>query len=497
MAPILHTEMTNTRKMNTETGPRPVLTSVLCLSVGACAGVPRVERGTAMNLTLTYTAKSEVVEDFGAMVFRARANACSPTVESEPTVVPGRLRLERVTAGVPWPRGLAFVDGELIVLARGRHRRAGGIDAAIRDLSGSLLAVDPEVSEPVVAGRSASVRTRENAKLLTAPDGGVFQLYDPRQAPIESVAVDRPYCTLVYDERSRNLFVCGYSGVDLPGARFRKNASDSIHRFDLRAGRWFPVEMHRYTSVPRCDLGYVVPNQYYPHHDPKRNRAPHGWLNGPDACGIAGDFLYAAGKDNHVVAGYDLSEIRIDPKAGPPASRPVLGPRVQIRMPGGRRRLIEALGPSALEGHGGFLYVGYRTSSIVLRFPVDGRGALAQPVVGELVAVFEPWSRKKRRSANLIDLAFNSAGELFVSCAKEARIWRVGVPDPERPFYGDDQSARPTTAPPYVDIRKWTGKTAGCGNLAFDSHDRLYFCVGNYDHGNTLAGAVYRTTTID
>jgi len=152
---------------------------------------------------------------------------------------------------------------------------------------------------------------------------------------------------------------------------------------------------------------------------------------------------------------------------------------------------MEVLGPSAARVFGSHLYLGYRTSSVVLRFEIDEQGGLVEPV-GELIAVFEPWDAEKKRSANLIDLAFNSRGELFASCAKEGRIWRIGTPDPDHPFYGDDKSGRATTAPPYVDLTAVTGSKTGCGNLLFDDQDRMYLCCGNYDSGSRLAGAIYR-----
>ncbi len=451
---------------------------------GACSVGGRVEDGALLrDVDVPYAARSETVADFATWLPFAAPTAVEPVVV-----------VERVTAGVPWPRGLALVEDGLVVLARGRHRRAGGIDPAIADLSGSLMLVDPTIAEPVVPGVPASARTKGNARLFVSPDDAVFELYDPKVEPIQSHTVDRPYCTLAFDAASRNLFVCGFSGVDLPGAKFRKNATDSIHRFDLRTRSWHPVEMHDHRVVPVAELGYVVPNQYYPHHDVEENSPPHGWVNGPDACGVAGEYLYVAGKDNHVIARYDLAGIRKDPTSGPPASRLALGPHVTLRLPTGQERDVELLGPSAVTARDGFLYVGYRTSSVVVRYPVDASGELVVPVRGEIVAMFEPWRANRKRSANVIDIAFNSRGELFVACAKEARIWRVGVPDPSSPFFGDDRADRPTTASPYVDIREWTGKKAGCGNLVFDADDRLYFCVGNYDHGETLAGAVYRAT---
>lgn len=409
------------------------------------------------------------------------------------------VRLERVTTAVPWPRGLVIVDGELIVLARGRHRNAGGIDPDIADHCGSLFRVDPDRFEPVIRGEAAGRDVRENGELFVEPDPAVFRLYDPSLGePIRAAAIDRPYCTLAWDEASRNLFICGYSGVDLPAKRFRKNATDSILRYDLRDGAWHVVEQHDPAVVPEERLDYVVSNEFYPHHDPATNAAPHGLLNGPDGGVVVGDGFYAVGKDNHVVARYDLSEIRRDPGAGPPEAEVVLGREVQVRIggprgTGGAVRTIEAMGASALEARDGHLYIGYRTSSIVLRFALEEDGTLVRPAVGELIAVFEPWDAERRRSANLIDLAFDSRGQLHVACAQEGRVWNVGVPDPERVFDGVDVGESPTANRPYLDLREQLANPrARCGNITFDERDRLYVCSGNYDSGTTIAGVVYR-----
>ncbi|MHC5071575.1 MAG: hypothetical protein ACYTGO_13920 [Planctomycetota bacterium] len=436
---------------------------------------------------VAYAARQEQVVDFAALI---PADAGTGTAAATATTSP-QIRLERVTAGVPWPRGLAWVDGKLVVLARGRHRRAGGVDPSIPDRCGALMVVDPDIAEPVVPGTVASDRVRQNAQVLAQPFGPPFFLYDSKLPPIADTHMDRPYCTLIFDDVSRNLFICGYSGVDLPGAKFRKNATDSIHRYDMRTKRWYAVEIHDAAIVATDKLSYVVPNEHYPHHDPTANPAPHGWLNGPDGGCVAGKYLYCVGKDNHSVARYDLTAVRRDPAAEPPPSQLVMGARARVRYPQGEREL-EVLGASAAAVHDGYMYLGYRTSSVVLRFRIHDDGSVVQPAVGELIAVFEPWDRERKRSANLIDIAFNTRGELFVSCAKEGRIWKVGKPDPERPFYGNDKAARPTTAPPYVDLRKFTGRKTGCGNILFDARDRLYICVGNYDSGTKLAGAVYR-----
>ncbi len=459
-----------------------VLAPALFVLIASCRATERAPaRDEVVAWNPPYAAKSETVASFAALVPPVAA------LETERVV-----RLERVSAGVPWPRGLAWVDDELVVLARGRHRNAGGVDHDIDDDTGSLFRVDPNVAEPVVPGALASEAVRANAQLLAEATGAPFRLPDKSLDPAADTLMDRPYCTLIYDPVSRNVFICGYSGVDLPGKRFRKNATDSILRFDLRTKRWSPVELHDPSVVPKDELDYVVSNAYYPHHDPATNPAPHGWLNGPDGGTVVGASLYCVAKDNHSLVQYDLGEIRSNPDAGFPSSRPVLGARVLLSSPKGVQE-TELLGPSAVEARDGWLYVGYRTSSVVVRYRLDDAGELVRPVVGELIAVFEPWNAETKRSANVIDLAFNPAGELFVSCSKVGRIWKVGRPDPAAPFYGDDQSERPTSAPPYVDLATLTGKKTSCGNILFDDLGRLYLCAGSYDtDSDKIAGVIYR-----
>ncbi len=466
--------------MNALTRQLPVDLLLLAL-LGSCA-TPEADPKRAPLGSPSYAAKSETVPDFAALLVAAPA----------PEVALAPVALERVSAGVPWPRGMAWVDGELIVLARGRHRNAGGIDPAIEDHTGCLFRVDPSVSEPVVAGTLASPEVAANAELVVAATDPPFNLPDRSRDPIGDTLMDRPYCTLIHDPVSGNYFICGYSGVDLPERKFRKNATDSILRYDPRNERWHAVELHDPSVVPAAELDYVVSNAHYPHHDPERNAPPHGWLNGPDAGCIAGDYLYCAGKDNHLIAQYDLTGIRADPAAGPPPSRVILGSRIELSSPEGTQE-TELLGPSSVAARDGWLYVGYRTSSVIVRFALEEDGDLAQPANAELIAVFEPWNAEANRSANLIDIAFDSNGELFVSCAKEGRIWKIGAPNPERPFYGNDQSDRATSAPPYADLAQLTGKKTGCGNILFDDQDRLYVCSGNYDtDSDKIAGVIYR-----
>lgn len=402
-------------------------------------------------------------------------------------------QLERVTTAVPWPRGLVSTKDGLVALARGRHRNAGGIDPTVNDAAGTLFKVDPDCFEPVIRSEAAGQKVRRNAEVFVAAQGSPFKLYDAEQgAPIDANEIDRPYCTLAYDPVSSNYFICGYSGVDLPAKRFRKNATDSILRYDTRDEAWHVVEQHDPSVVPTSELSRIVPNQYYPHHDSATSQAPHGYLNGPDGALVVGDYLYAVGKDNHILVRYDLREVRRDPSAGAPESQVVFQREVNMLLDGKLQR-VEVLGASALEAKDGFLYVGFRTSSIILRLPIDESGAVLEDAVAELIAVFEPWSDATGRSANLIDMAFGPDDELYVACAENGRIWNIGQPDPAQVFNGVDVGENPTTHVPYVDLPKITSNPrARCGNITFDEKGRLYLCSGNYDSGTKIAGVIYR-----
>lgn len=431
-----------------------------------------------------YGPGQERVPDFGALV---------PEHEVT-TAIPREVALERVTTAVPWGRGMAIVDGELIVLSRGRHRGDGGVDQGIVDRAGTLWRVDRSVCEPVVPGQWAGQAVRHNAVAFAAPTDPPFHLYDYSRPPRDDVLMARPYCALAFDEVSRNLFVCAYSGAELP--EFRKHATDAVYRYDLRDRQWHVVEQHDPDVVPRESLGSVISNEHYPHHDPEHNPPPHGWVNGADGCTAVGRFLYVPAKDNHVVVQYDLDGIRRDPAAGAPAGRPVLGSRMTISYPGGQQEM-EVLGPSGVAVYGDHLYVGYRTSSIVVRVRLDGnRDVVRAPdgrVTGELIAVFEPWDPEKKRSGNLYDIGISGSGELFVSMGKEGRVWRF-TPDPDHPFFGNDHTGRPTTAPPFLDMTELLGRRTGCNNIFVDREGGyLYVSSRSNDNGDgRIRGTIYR-----
>ncbi|MGE3164650.1 MAG: hypothetical protein AB7O52_07080 [Planctomycetota bacterium] len=399
-------------------------------------------------------------------------------------------QLERVSTAVPWPRGLVLAEGKVVALARGRHRSAGGPDPTLEDHAGTLFVVDPEISEPVVRGGPVGRAVRENGRPWIAPTEPPFRLWRRSADTLADEVTDRPYCTLAWDPRSRNFFICGYSGIDVPGrARFRKNASDSVLRYDLRAQRWFVVESHDPSVVDSHSLTYTVPNTFYPHHDPRAEDPPHGWLNGPDGAVVAGRFLYVVAKDNSVMVQYDLQGVQQDSGAGAPPSCLVLGDRVII-ADGEHREAQRVEGHSALEVWGGYLYVGFRTTSDIVRFRLLASGDLAEPLVGERVAQFEPYDPATGKSADLMDMAFNSRGELFVSIARHGQIWNIGRPDPDRVF-------RPGSGTPYVDLQGLTDNPdAKSGNIEFDREDRLYICCGNDDVGPDarIAGVIYRAT---
>lgn len=428
-------------------------------------------------------AHQETVEDFGALIPQRDPEAGAPA--------PG---LERVSTVVPWPRGLAMVDGDLVALARGRHRSQGGVPQDFDDQAGLLFRIDTSIAEPVVPGELAGDAVRRNGEVLAKPTSPPFFPHRVGSAPEDNKQMTRPYCGLAYDAASRNLFVCCYAGAELQTG-FRKHATDSLLRYDLRTERLHVVEQHDHSVVPESALGSVISNEYYPHHDPANAAAPHGWLNGIDGCTVVGDYLYAAAKDNHLIGQYDLRTIRENPDAPPPPSRVVLGPNITLRYPGGEKA-AEVLGACTVAAYGDWLYIGYRTSSVVIRVPLTPEGDVVRDAPAELIAVFEPWDREKKRSGDMFDMAFSPDGELFVSMAREGRVWRVGKPDPQNPFYGNDQSQRRTTAPPFLDMSKLLGKRASCGNILVDADGWLYVCTRSNDLGEgDLHGTIYRAST--
>lgn len=409
--------------------------------------------------------------------------------ESESAEELGPLEIHRVTAAVPWPRGVRYIDGKLYALARGVHRSAGGPQAEIEDLAGTLFVIDPSITEPALENPEVGNAVRNNAQVLAEPTDPPFRLWDQRMPATLDTLTDRPYCMLVWDEQSRNFFVCGYSGLDLPGdAKFRKNATDSIHRYDLRTERWYVVEAHDPSVVPEGGLGYDVSSEYYPHHDMRRNDPPHGLVNGPCGAVIAGRYLYVGAKDNTALAQYDLEAIRTDPDAPAPPSRYIFeGSKgsAYVKVRGAGRTEIN--GTAALAVHEGYLYVAFRTTSQILRFPLEEDGDVVRPLRAEYIAQFPRYDADKGGgSANIYDLDFDAEGRLYVSPGYDGAIYRFW-PDPERIF----DSTQADYAP-YVDLTATVGAKSS-GNICFDDEGNLYVCSGQKVlSDSTIRGVIYR-----
>lgn len=405
----------------------------------------------------------------------AGPDEAKPTPATEYETAPASLeRLERITTAVPWPRGVRYVDGKLYALARGVHRSAGGPQADIDDLAGTLFVIDPGVSEPVAGNPVVGEAVRSNAEVLAVPTSPPFRVWDRRMPATEDTLTDRPYCMLVYDGPSLNFFVCGYSGIDLEDApKFRKNATDSIHRYDLRTRQWEVVEAHDPDVVPVEALASDVDSTYYPHHDVRRNAPPHGLVNGPCGAVVAGDYLYVGAKDNTALAQYDISRIRRDPHAPPPPGRYVFeGSRGNAYVDVEGRGRMALNGTCALAVHEGHLYVAFRTTSQILRFPLEEDGDVVEPLVGQYIAQFPEYDPDRGGgSANIYDMAFDAAGRLYVSPGYDGAIYRF-LPDPDRLY-----DARTVHYAPYVDLEALVGARKS-GNICFDDRDNLYICCG-------------------
>ena len=390
-------------------------------------------------------------------------------------------RDERVTTLAPFPRGLAIVDDELYVLCRGRVRGAGGVTAAIDDQAGTIYRVDPNRTGPIAGPPIDAVAT--NGTIFARPTSPPFRLWD-REAdpPWADRWTDRPYCTLRYHAATDSFYICGFSGIDkalteTDRVAFSKNLTDTVLRYDRRTGRWSEVERHD-----------IAAGGTYPHHDPRANPPPHGWLNGPNNCLPLGDRLYAVAKDNSRLVEYDLRAIAASPDALPPASRVVMEAEVQVRGLGPQRYA----GQSALAYRDGFLYIGYRTSSVILRIPLDDAFAPVEPIQAELVARFDPHDPVTHASANLTDMDFDAQGRLYVISAQPARVFRFR-PDPANVF-----DARQGRRAPWLDLAAETGNASSKSENVLHHDGWLYITSGDgYDDPGAARGTVYRARIDD
>lgn len=401
--------------------------------------------------------------------------------DAKPVLDRAQFEVERVTTAVPFPRGLQMVDGSLYVLSRGRVREYGGVDGSIDDKAGYLFKVDPNVAEPASV-TEVSDAVRNNGLVIATPQSPPFKLFDRSLKPAtKDRETDRPYCGLTYHEGTQSFYICAFSGIDKPEVKgqsiFSKNLTDAVLRFDMRTQKWYEVERH---DIEKGGL--------YPHHDPRTQKAPHGWLNGPDNCLAIGQSLYAVAKDNSRLIRYDLFALQRDPEAGAPPSHFVLGDKLTLKD----GSTLDISGHSMLAARDGWLYVGTRTSSHVFRIPLDAHSIPVQPIVGELVAMFDAYDAEKKSSANLTDMQFGPDGHLYVISAKPSRVFRF-LPDPKNVY-----DARDNRAEAYVDFATLTGNAKmKSENVFVDAQNRVYVTSGDaYDFQNGAGGVVYRATPL-
>lgn len=405
----------------------------------------------------------------------ASAQSACHTAASRPTAVD----IERITTITPFPRGLVMHEGSLYVLCRGRVRGAGGVSAAVNDQAGTIYRVSPNVTEPITSP-TVGEAVRENGEVFAMPTDPPFQLWDRRAMPPDADRrTDRPYCTLRFHEPTKSFYLCAFSGIDKPKqagqVSFSKNLNDGLLRYDLRTRKWYEVERHAQAAGGN-----------YPNHDPQFNPPPHGWLNGPDNCLVVGNWLYAVSKDNNLLVRYDLRPLIDDPEAGCPPSEVVLGEDVPMAG-GGMQRFY---GHSALAAHDGWLYVACRTSSVFFRVPLTAGGEVVKPVVGELVARFEPYDPQTHKSANVTDIDIDSHGRMYVVSAKPSRIYRF-VPDPQHVFDGRREA-------PWTDLAALTHNPKMKSENVLVDGAYLYITSGDgYAYQQGAAGTVYRVAIAD
>lgn len=406
---------------------------------------------------------------FASLLLLPGLGAASPLPAESPVI-------ERVTTVVPFPRGLAVVDGDMYVLARGRVRGAGGVTAEIEDQAGTIFRIDPQVSEPL-GGEGPGPAVRANGEILARPSDPPFLLWDRLANPPEAdTRTDRPYCTLRFHEPTRSFYLCAFSGVDLrpqlaTDEAFSKNPTDGLLRYDLRTNQWYEIERHRADTWK------------YPHHDPATNPPPHGLLKGPDNCLPLGNWLYAVAKDNSVLVRYDLSALANNPEAGHPPAQVIMGEEVELRGLG----LQRLRGQSGLAYRDGWLYVSYRTTSEIIRLRLDDEYDPVQPIEAELVARFDPWNPQTGASPDLTDIGFDDDGRLYVLSAQPARVFRFR-PDPNNVF-----DARDDAREPWVHLARETANPRMKSENILVHDGWLYVTSGDgYSYQAGASGTVYR-----
>jgi hypothetical protein len=286
-----------------------------------------------------------------------------------------------------------------------------------------------------------------------------------------------------------------FSGIDLSEQpNFRKNATDAVHRYNMGTKKWYTFEQHDPGTVPVGELAKTLPNEVYPHHNLTSNPPPHGLPNG--ACGgyVVGDYLYVTAKDNSALIQYDLAEVRKNPEAGPPQSRFIFnrsGPKDDPFIQTKKHGNMYVEGTCGVTAHDGYMYVAFRTTSQIVRFPIDGKGDVVRPIVADYLAQFDPYDPTGAygKPANIYDIRVNSKGELFVSANSRGTIWKIPT-DGKAVF----NAKKGTSEKPYINLREETDfASSTCGNFCFDPDGNLYICAGNKElKEGDICGVIYR-----
>ena len=391
---------------------------------------------------------------------------------------PTSYTLERVSTVAPFPRGLVELDGQIVVLSRGRVRSSGGVSASVQDLAGTLWTINPEIAEPFVSAQPPSQAINSNGRVFAKPTDPPFKIWDRASDPPQAdTRTDRPYCVLRYDPVSKSLFLCAFSGIDLPqkttGSSFSKNSSDALLRYNLATGKWSEVERHNPAS-----------SDY-----PSSAAAPQGWLQGPNNMWIVGRTMLAAAKDNSLVVAYDLTDL----ESGREYPRSWVVLRQEVTMADGSTQ--RHLGPSAFAEHGGWLYVAYRTTGTILRFRhgAERDGRVDTLTGGQLVARFTPFSPSPRQSADITDMEIDGKGRLIVLSAEPARLYRF-TPDPANVFDAVGPAAAAKRV--WIDLAAHTeNPKMKSENVLLDGNGRLFVTSSDgHPHQNGADGTIYRLT---
>jgi hypothetical protein len=199
--------------------------------------------------------------------------------------------------------------------------------------------------------------------------------------------------------------------------------------------------------------------------------------------------LYAAAKDNSMLVQYDLGALVNDPEAGCPPGEVVFDASVFVQGAG----MQQLHGQSALAERDGWLYVAYRTSSVVIRIKLSADGTPSLPVVAQKLAQLDPYDPTTRKSANITDMAFDSRGRLYIVSANGGVIHRF-QPDPKEVYDG-----RTGKTEPWLRLGKVTNRAKmKCENILIDNEDRVYITSGDgYSYQQGADGTVYRLSKVD